>query len=94
MLKKNNLQEKAISSKFNHKEKTPLTENTEDSPQPFIKLKNNKLNFTEKTFTNSEAAFYLFKSTCNKATTVWRSPGTMFYASEPKHKTSAAAELV
>lgn len=52
-----------------------MTENTEDSPQPFIKLKNNKLNFTEKTFTNSEAAFYLFKSTCNKATTVWRSPG-------------------
>lgn len=48
MLKKNNLQEKGISSKFNHKEKTPMTENTEDSPQPFIKLKNNKLNFTKK----------------------------------------------
>lgn len=61
-----------------------MTENTEDSPQPFIKLKNNKLNFTEKTFTNSEAAFYLFKSTCNKATTVWRSPGTMFHHSIKK----------
>lgn len=46
MLKKNNLQEKGVRSKFNHKE------NTEDSPQPFIKLKNNKLNSTKNSLKN------------------------------------------